>query len=37
MNYDIKTTELASVGKQRIDWANRFMPVLDSIRARFQK
>ena len=36
MNYDIKTTELASGGKQRIDWANRFMPVLDSIRARFQ-
>lgn len=36
MNYDIKTTELASTGKQRIDWANRFMPVLDSIRDRFQ-
>ena len=36
MNYDIKTTELASAGKQRIDWANRFMPVLDSIRERFQ-
>ena len=37
MDYDIKTTELASNGKQRIDWANRFMPVLDSIRARFEK
>lgn len=36
MNYDIKTTELAPTGKQRIDWANRFMPVLDSIRARFE-
>lgn len=36
MDYDIKTTELAPNGKQRIDWANRFMPVLDSIRARFQ-
>lgn len=36
MNYDIKTTVLASDGKQRIDWANRFMPVLDSIRERFQ-
>ena len=36
MNYDIKTMELASLGKQRIDWANRFMPVLDSIRARFE-
>lgn len=37
MNYDIKATELASDGKQRIDWANRFMPVLDSIRVRFQE
>ena len=37
MDYDIKTTELASNGKQRIDWANRFMPVLDTIRARFEK
>ena len=36
MNYDIKTTALASTGKQRIDWANRFMPVLSSIRARFE-
>ncbi len=36
MNYDIKTTALASEGKQRIDWANRFMPVLDSIRTRFE-
>ena len=36
MNYDIKTTELASTGKQRIDWANRFMPVLDFIRDRFE-
>ncbi len=36
MNYDIKTTALAGAGKQRIDWANRFMPVLDSIRTRFQ-
>ncbi len=36
MNYEIKTTELAPTGKQRIDWANRFMPVLDSIRARFE-
>ena len=36
MNYDIKTTELALTGKQRIDWADRFMPVLASIRARFE-
>ena len=37
MNYDIKTADLAPPGKQRIDWANRFMPVLESIRARFHK
>ncbi len=36
MDYDIKTTDLADVGKQRIDWANRFMPVLTSIRERFE-
>lgn len=35
MDYDIKNTDLADVGKQRIDWANRFMPVLTSIRERF--
>ncbi len=35
MDYDIKTTDLADLGKQRIDWANRFMPVLTSIRERF--
>ena len=37
MDYDIKTTDLADVGKQRIEWANRFMPVLTSIRERFVK
>ena len=37
MDYDIKTTDLADVGKQRIEWANRFMPVLTSIRERFAK
>lgn len=37
MDYDIKTTDIADVGKQRIDWANRFMPVLTSIRERFAK
>ncbi len=37
MNYDIKTTDLASTGKQRIDWAHRFMPVLESIRERFAR
>ncbi len=37
MDYDIKNTDLADVGKQRVDWANRFMPVLTSIRERFAK
>ncbi len=37
MDYHIKTTDLAVTGKQRIDWANRFMPVLTSIRERFEK
>ncbi len=37
MDYDIKNTDLADVGKQRIDWANRFMPVLTTIRERFAK
>ncbi|MYF99133.1 adenosylhomocysteinase [Candidatus Poribacteria bacterium] len=37
MDYDIKNIDLADVGKQRIDWANRFMPVLTSIRERFAK
>ena len=37
MDYDIKTTDLADVGKQRIEWANRFMPVLTSIHERFAK
>ena len=37
MDYDIKTTDLAAEGKQRIEWANRFMPVLTSIRERFAK
>jgi len=28
MNYDIKDLNLAKEGKQRIYWADRFMPVL---------
>ena len=35
MNHDIKSLDLAAEGKRRIDWANRFMPVLDLIRERF--
>ena len=35
MDYDIKSVDLAAEGKQRIDWAERFMPVLSLIRERF--
>ena len=37
MDYDIKSVDLAAEGKQRIDWAERFMPVLSLIRERFAK
>jgi adenosylhomocysteinase len=33
--YDIKDIGLASLGRQRIDWAGREMPVLKQIRDRF--
>jgi adenosylhomocysteinase len=34
---EIKDIELAQLGKQRIEWAGREMPVLTSIRERFAK
>ncbi len=34
---DVKDFSLAAVGKQRIDWAERDMPVLRVIRERFAK
>jgi adenosylhomocysteinase len=37
MNYDIKDINLAPEGKQRIEWADREMPVLRLIRERFEK
>lgn len=37
MNYDIKNRDLSAEGKQRIDWAARFMPVLGLIRQRFER
>ncbi len=37
MNYDIRNINLAAEGKRRIDWAERFMPVLSIIRERFAK
>jgi len=37
MNYDIKDIKLAAKGKARIEWAENYMPVLRSIRTRFEK
>src|SRR5437868_14764290 len=37
MDYDIKDINLAPEGKQRIEWADREMPVLRQIRERFEK
>lgn len=36
-NYDIKDLNLAEGGRRRMDWAEREMPVLRSIRERFKK
>jgi adenosylhomocysteinase len=36
-NYDIKDMTLAEGGRRRMDWAEREMPVLRSIRERFKK
>ena len=37
MGNDIKNESLADAGKRRMDWADRDMPVLSSIRDRFEK
>ena len=37
MNYDVKDLELAEKGKDRIEWAQQSMPVLQLIRARFKR
>lgn len=37
MEYHIKDKNLSNEGKKRIDWANQSMPVLNLIRARFEK
>ena len=37
MEYDIKDINLAEQGKQRIEWADREMPVLRLIRERFEQ
>ncbi len=37
MGYDIKDIKLAEAGKKRIEWAEQDMPVLRSIKERFEK
>ena len=37
MNYDIKDITLAVEGKRRIEWAERDMPVLATVRERFER
>jgi adenosylhomocysteinase len=37
MKYDVKNLKLSGMGKNRIDWAERSMPVLRLIKARFTK
>ncbi len=37
MDYDIKDINLAEGGRFRAEWASRSMPVLDSIRQRFER
>ena len=37
MDFDIKDIGLAEEGKSSVDWANKSMPVLNSIKKRFEK
>ncbi|MBI5574226.1 MAG: adenosylhomocysteinase [Elusimicrobia bacterium] len=37
MNYDVKNLKLSKLGKDRIEWAERDMPVLRLIKERFSK
>ena len=37
LNHDIKNIDLSSAGKARIEWAAKDMPVLASVKARFEK
>jgi adenosylhomocysteinase len=37
MNHDVKNVKLAKEGALRIEWANQNMPVLNRIKARFDK
>src|SRR4030067_2000165 len=37
IDYDVKDLKLASSGKNRMEWAEKFMPVLRSIQDRFAR
>ena len=37
LNYEVKDITLAEQGKKNIEWAQKDMPVLNSIRERFKK
>jgi adenosylhomocysteinase len=37
MDFDVKDITLSDMGKKRIEWAERDMPVLSAARARFEK
>lgn len=37
MKYDVKNIKLAPAGRNRIEWAGQFMPVLNLISSRFKK
>jgi len=37
VNHDVKDLKLAEKGKRRMEWASRFMPVLNLIKAKFAK
>ena len=37
LNYEVKDIALAEQGKKNIEWAQKDMPVLNSIRERFKK
>ena len=36
MNYDVANIELADLGKKRVEWAAREMPVLEQIKKKFE-
>lgn len=37
MKHDVKDFKLVPIGRERIRWADKYMPVLQAIRARFEK